>query len=288
MKEKFSSTSELQPTEVKRRLEALRMHQDVEAKKLSEKVKSQIEEFEPTVLLEIFSEFLRKANVEDSADKFVTFDKFVFVHEPHSKSMGKYSPKVGGGEGKYQGVITINTAYYKDAIQLLWSLVHEELHALTDNGNSAWNGRKIGLRNMELSGSGALLVKFKGIDEGVTELLVDRIVHEYLRRTGYLEREDLKESHKNLKDERFTRGLYSDYMLDAEDYIQTIAELAEIDSEVVEGAVFRTYFNNGEILPKELTKELNLPASVIEELSRRFSRSQKRGSDSTRDILKRS
>jgi len=289
MHEESTPKQPLKPQELERRKVALESESERERICKEVDVQTSLDRIDQGVLEQVFSDLLQKADSEELLQKFIDVKDFYLDHMPESNAMGLYVPAeiCPEGRGLRRGRIKINTARYRDTIQILWTVIHEEFHALTDNYDvlDEDGGRRLGVQKVSVSSSGHT---YTGINEGLTELLTARVLAEYLNRTGFSEGDGLsRSSYAEYRDLRYIKGLYSEYMMDVEDYIETLAELSEVPTDHVERALFHTYLTNGEIVPKELVTELQVSPAIVRELDEQFSRKVHRSRDvgTIRDII---
>jgi hypothetical protein len=223
------------------------------------KVREFLNSIDEPVLREIFAELSRKAGKDPNFLNFVPIAEVRIKQgagfEEGSRVGGSYSS--GDGITIYTGSIDVGT---------LWTLVHEELHAISEGEERVIDGSNnetsliiyAGLRReyVDFSDGKILEVKenFRNCNEGFTEFLTCKIVDEYMRQTGADKTIKIDaEIYKDIHD------LYSEYDKHKwliEFYIDVLSAIAGVPVEVVENSMTRLYIRNGFLLPNEVEEEL--------------------------------
>jgi hypothetical protein len=150
--------------------------------------KEYIDSLREDVVKDILSVILRKAGNEKIIEQFIPFQKVDTYMDAHDEAVGNYYPDTHSirlNEGTIQrkdGSLTKTLT--------LATLIHEELHALTRKKDVVTNDgfglqRVIGFEEQNLDTvTRTVQREWTRFNEGLTELIKDDIITEYLRRTG--------------------------------------------------------------------------------------------------------
>lgn len=243
-------------------------HHTAETESSELRVREVINSFDEKVLRDIFEEYFKKAGSDPATMNFVSFDKIRIIDREekfedddfNELDYGCYEPSTGIKLYSDQKIL-------QNPEMVLWALVHEEMHAISDLGlrekesqllanNLSEHEQKIGLErglyikyNGEVAGGERF---FMPVNEGMTDLITGLICREYLARAGQhptFDNTDLAVRDFDL----YTETDYGRYRRNAEMYIDFISILSDIPEDTVRNSVIRTYLRNGEILPKDLT-----------------------------------
>ncbi len=168
-------------------------------------------------------------------------------------------------------------------IKTVHSLIHEELHAITDTGNTSMpdhsHYRALGLQvereeqSLVLRESDQVLIteryiteKGRGINEAITQLISLRMARTYLTQCprNHFENTYLD----SILHE--TKVGYTNEMCVAEQYIAFISAIADIPEEVILNSVFKEYVQNGTYLPNSFVDILSEHMPNIELKKRRL------------------
>ena len=138
------------------------------------------------------------------------------------------------------------------------TLIHEELHAITDQPSEFFYDKaifRVGYEIQEVSiprpenGLNEPTVKrtWLAFNEGLTELIRDQIFEEYLRRNKNADRYLLLGEAEAYISERFF----------VNEIIKKTAELSGVSEDVVFEAFVQAYFSNSSLLKKDIEEALN-------------------------------
>lgn len=142
-------------------------------------------------------------------------------------------------------------------------IIHEELHALTDEGSSSVitigkegyiSGSKVGMQeNYSQSRLDFVSERFederyRGINEAITQLYALHLNREFLKQSmpGNLNSSNIDTYHELYEYHAYTREQWI-----AEQMIIIISTIAEVPEDIVKDAFFSAYLNNETILPEE-------------------------------------
>lgn len=164
--------------------------------------KEYVDSLREDVLKDIFAAIAKKAGVNTTMEKFIPFKDILAVYNPKIQEVGMYYPEEHKIEINKYNAVSEEKAVTKSVT--LAVLIHEELHAVT-NTNSIKNSIEIGdtrqmgfqVETLDAITRKSIEKVWKDFNEGITELITDDILDEYIRRTG-----DRKEFHL----EGFERG----------------------------------------------------------------------------------
>lgn len=242
-------------------------------------IRDYLNSLDEPALQEIFAEYYRKAGSDETAINWIPFGKVRIMHlteEDQKKQKSMY-----GSYSRRDGVVLYSHLLCRlDPELTLWTLIHEECHAISHNTLATFpsrnkDGEEDGLIGNMRSGLALSVMSRKdysdyvelrvydiGIDEGVTELLTERIFKEYKRRLG-LETYSQHLIHQNVKtsatEQIVAREKFHAYernWQNARLYIGIISAISDIPENMVEEAVIRTYIRNGYILPDDMNPEV--------------------------------
>jgi hypothetical protein len=183
-------------------------------------------------------------------------------------------------------------------LKLLHTVIHEELHALTDQGTSTHTDsgknievKKVGFRTRAEgyqyhgTGRGKEFEFFDsdtgvGINEAVTQLKALELAKEYWRQNPILEKDPSMASDLLVE----TMVGYTDEMMMAEYYIALISSLSGIEEERVLNGLFNEYTQGNDHLPTEF-KDLILSEMVAAENNESAERFAEKVTDVLRTAL---
>ena len=236
-------------------------------KQLHEQITKHLSSFNEQTFLDIVSELLIKARRPDIISRIIPVDKIrVAPLEPHKSA--SFSIAIGSETGTLHRIITVsdNTNKKIGRANVLWSLVHEQLHALTSEQNlQSHNGHYYtpgmsGVQKFEphlTQEKPTLQYVNEPINEGVTEMITLRILRSYYARLGLplSELDTVIDAKKKTPYPRYTDLVYQ--------YRDRIAEAVGIDPSAVEQSIIYTYLHNGNISPSELVTELGVSPEKI-------------------------
>ncbi len=220
------------------------------------KLRELISEIDETILREIFFEELARCGVDTSESSFIPLADVVFDSryegEPNTSALHITRTL----EKSHRIIIVPDQNTPPSFAKVLWSIIHEQLHGVSTTiavHSGPWNTTvksRSGVSNkvvteQVLSDEVIIEEHHLNFNEGLTELISERIFVEYCRQAGI--GSHLEQVQQKYRGE-FAYGLYRqkvDY------FIGLIQILSGVDRVTVENALIRTYFRNGEILPEE-------------------------------------
>jgi len=255
-------------------MQATEYDQKSEIRSEQKKVREYLDSFDEVLLKEVFAEYLRKSGSDEMTMNWIPFSqvRVLYSVEPEpgitNVKACEYSSKSG---------ITIDARYNSSREDVLWNVIHEMCHAVSrgpdktkyrdlteqkaeyfvsfKNGFSETSVVKIlnldetdKVTSIEAS---PVVIKNTNINEGITELLTDRIISEYMSRTGTSSKENEETGLL-----QYLYVPYSKHWMTSRLYIGLISVLTGVERDTVEESIIRTYLRNGEILPEELQSEL--------------------------------
>jgi hypothetical protein len=236
------------------------------------KVREYLESYNEVALKEIFTEYYRKAGSVEGSINWIPFEKVRIVTSSDKEQEIKNDPS--GSYSPNNGVVLYSHLLHADPELTLWTLIHEECHAISQDNLVQYPGtdeNNVAISNNSQIRSGLSFsmlerkyadnevtthVFDEGINEGVTELLTERIFRKYKRRLGLEKysqdpvRPDgkISDTEKIVSREKFKA--YERNWQNAKLYIGIISAITDMPENVVEEAVIRTYIRNGQILPE--------------------------------------
>jgi len=254
------------------------------------RVREYLQSFNEEMLFDIFHEYFRRSGSENRSINWIRFDKVRILHKTAEEENISASPY--GTSSANEG-IELYSHLLKDRSDVLWTLIHEECHSISqqnwehfrllDDQNTVVGRTSEGTTGLTHTkiGSGKLKQPVKKtnmqINEGVTELLTERIFREYLQRSGeniFGDRpENAPKKWKELQieeavaDQKFTA--YERYWKNTKFYIDLVSQIAEIPKETIEESVIRAYTRNGTLILDDAIldslgeKHPNLPSILL-------------------------
>lgn len=247
------------------------------------RVREYLESINEDALKEIFAEYFRKAGSDEATINWIPFDKIRILYiPPESQSE---SNSAFGSYSRVKG-ITLYAHKLSSEYETLWTVIHELSHSvsvdivetsLIEPNNETMVATVKDKSGIEMFGSithyslnefGEIISKdereihkYNAANEGLTELLTDKIFSTYLKRTGNHTRK-----YEITSLEAKLSGGYRQYWRNIQLYIGIISVLSAVNFETVEETIIRTYLRNGEIMPVELESELSLLQSELPSL----------------------
>lgn len=234
------------------------------------RIREYINSFDEQVLKDIFSEHFRKSGSDETTMNWISFDDVRIVDNQHKDSN---EPKLfRGSHSVRKGIELYTNKLSDDQERTLWTLIHEECHAISTNLAQFKTLRITGEWLEEIgrvpvfesgvsksySQNGVVKDIFDDINEGITEFITERVFREYKKRTGtdtYSEdatnpERNSSEANRTVATKKF--DAYKKYWQTAKIYIDLVSAISDVPEDVVENAIIRTYIRNGEILSREI------------------------------------
>lgn len=230
------------------------------------------------LLRDIFAEYFQKAGSDISTMNWIPHNEVTIAPSPGDEYLDK-AESISGSYDQERGIRLFPQFLKGDPSEILWTLIHEQLHAISavksrtmiefdDTGNLYGEiNHKSGLRRVTATQQKSQVEitqnLYEAINEGITELIAEKIFREYLKRSGDGAESTFGDWQKATA-RRYVMREYRYYWQFAQLYIALIAAVTEVPEEVAEKAILRSYLRNGDILPPELVEELaqrdaNLP-----------------------------
>ena len=231
-------------------------------------VREMLNSFDEDTLKDIFAEYFRKSGGDEETMNWIPLDDVRIVYKTPEEIEESHSNYGTYSAGK--GVKLNSNVLWYSLQNTLWTLIHEQCHAISRDRLRFYNslndkGERDGTQDVLRSGvSSTIWMKNRDgeetkkvfdneINEGITELLTERIFREYKKRTG----SEIYSRHPTLPDQTISNtdkvvagakfDSYERNWQNTKMYIGIISALADIPEDVVENAVIRTYIRNGEI-----------------------------------------
>lgn len=219
-----------------------------------------------SVLREIYEELGSKTGRKKNTLRFIPLSDIRIVDDPKIDFEGTYLPSAKQ--------IHLNAARMASNPSLvLHCLIHEELHAVSDNSfieknvekqsKTVTQNQRIGISRYTASETvsreftGSLLIedRYTVANEGITELVSDEILNLYLARTGDF---DLYGRDQIAQTQETAQQLhqYSAYRRAVRMFTSIVATLADMPEDSVKQSITREYFQSNQILPMEIVDEL--------------------------------
>jgi hypothetical protein len=155
--------------------------------------KEYMDSFKEDVIKDIFTVLFRRAENESALKKFIPLKDIELVTdtpEQNENYTSKYEERVNeGGYHLLPKTISIDTALVKKETvsitrsSVLGVVLHEELHALTHQNIDGTIHMQVGLEEVFMDGS-ISSKSWTDFNEGMTEIIMDDLFEEYIRRTG--------------------------------------------------------------------------------------------------------
>jgi hypothetical protein len=154
-----------------------------------------INSFKEDVVKDIFTTVLRRSGDEAVMSKFIPFKDIQLVRGEREKAhneMLTQKSEEGRQEGAYDLLtkkLLVDTVFVKrESVEATRSaalgvILHEELHALTHKEIDGKDHMQVGLEEVFVS-NGIPAKSWTDFNEGMTEIIMDDLFEEYLRRTG--------------------------------------------------------------------------------------------------------
>lgn len=140
------------------------------------------------LIVDLFKEFLKKAGREDRVEQFIPFNQIRSVQDLKNKRSGSYYAETHEIELNKEELLQDEVPCTKSMV--LAVLIHEELHAVTNNGSRI---DEVSLQEKRQTGfqedgkdiiTGVVIREWEMFNEGLTELIADDLFSEYIKRTG--------------------------------------------------------------------------------------------------------
>lgn len=196
----------------------------------------------------------------------------VIVAEDASLMGEVMGERVAGGYNPTHGILLNAQELNQKPALTLWTLIHEELHAISITQiKTKHNPGELPLR-IDVQKLGVLVKTVERVDalpalnrtkfqygnfnEGITELLSEKIFNDYLIQSGDTERFGYTEAEKERAASYSTRT-YSRYRQAVDVYTAVLSITCEIPQDKAEEGVIRAYLRNGDILPQEFVEALD-------------------------------
>lgn len=247
-------------------------------------VRETLNSLDEDALKDIFAEYFRKSGSDEETINWIPLEDVRIIYKSPEEEEKSRSPY--GDQSIAKGVKLYSHLLWHDPEQTLWTLIHEQCHAISqDRARSYYTANKEGERDGEMirlkyGVSSATWTKEYGaeetekkvfdndINEGITELLTERIFREYKKRTGseiYNQHPTQPDQTISKTDEIVAREKFNAYernWQNAKLYIGIISAVTDVPEDVVEHAVIRTYIRNGAIFPFQ-DSEVNAMLSEV-------------------------
>lgn len=209
-----------------------------------------IDSLQENVVKDILAEILRKSDNEKALDKFIPFKEITsflddknqtsatFYHDTHSIELNK--DKIVHDKTEHNGTELTQTI-------TLATILHEELHALTSNElmgvkeegvEKRQTGFQVERVDTLTQESKKVLVKF---NEGITELIKDYILTEYIKRTGDSNKFILKGYEEGLSESTYQTYLEERALVN--DIFMRVSVQSNVSLDVVREAFVQAYFS---------------------------------------------
>jgi|AntRauTorcE11897_2_1112592.scaffolds.fasta_scaffold13999_2 hypothetical protein len=241
------------------------------------KVREYLSTIDEGVLKEIFQEYLRKAGNDNETISWIPIDS-VRIELETQEDINSQTSTTGHYINENGITIVASTRSTQEFQQVLWTLIHEELHAVSATNSVEYGEDTSKKRTVWKSGVSSMTHVneqtedgepayysykiFTNINEGITESITERIYREYIVRTG-----DERISHNDAEqyaDRRYVIETYGKYQEFLDSYILLLAAQSEVPIDTVRDSVIRTYLRNGQIVPEELFD--NIPVEEMEKI----------------------
>ncbi len=200
---------------------------------------------------------------------FVPFNDIRLLDDKNNTGYGRYM----NGES----YIELNSFWLADnPIQTLYTLIHEELHACSNNilatvhpGKTNYtlnSGVVTSYMSVDHSNNRTIDSKTEEgteANEGITELLTRECLREYLKRTGDSAMYGTVEIEKALYEGRHEDS-YGTYQKSIDFFAMLISTVTEVSIDTVRKGIYRSYFRNSDIFSPEISAliEDGIPGSV--------------------------
>jgi hypothetical protein len=184
------------------------------------------------------------------------------------------------GYGRYmngESYIELNSFWLADhPIQTLYTLIHEELHACSNNilatvheettNYTLYSGVVTSHMTVDNASSritNSTIDEGTEANEGITELLTRDCLLEYLKRTGDTGMYSVEEVEKALYESRHEHG-YGAYQKSIDFFALLISAVTQVSIDVVRKGIYRSYFRNSDIFSPEIETMINdcIPGSM--------------------------
>ncbi|MCA9367390.1 hypothetical protein KC887_03975 [Candidatus Kaiserbacteria bacterium] len=219
-------------------------------------IRRYLDSIDEQALEEVIADTLRKTGRDESIQNIIPLNRIHVIDDETQGGLGGY------GDGK----IILNAHYLKDnPTEVLHTLIHEQLHATSDQGFERDPATyaplsRVGLHRQSSWGDETgeelfLSNQYKVANEGMTEFLTERITREYLARTGDTAIYGEDEIENNFERALFEHG-YGQFRARLELYFIFISALADVPRSVIEDTITRAYFRGGSVLPQEAIDEI--------------------------------
>lgn len=226
-----------------------------------------VESLNEYVMRDVFFDLLRKA-YRKNGDQRATNQMKKFIPLKNIKVYFDASGKRSGGWDHTEKELSLNRAellHDEEKITKTGSLaiiLHEELHAVTTGATTAVNEYehkvKIGLQDeiFDPITKQSIDKVWKDFNEGITELIKDDILHEYVRRTGDRKLFSLISFEQTKKDVSNYQTYFNERVL-VNSIFMRVAKILELPLDVVREAFVQAYLTGEEYVDIEEKKEEN-------------------------------
>lgn len=227
-------------------------------------VRRYLESMDENALHMIFIELIGHTGRSHEEINFVPFSKVQIVNALSLGWTGLYS--------SLSKQISLNAkSLSENPARTLHVLIHEELHAISDSSHFVSTEEfeikdiKMGVHNVitkrptdkMFSDEDIVVDQYEAANEGITELITNSIVDEYLKRTGDTNLYGKDQLEQSVQFSKYEHS-YSKYQNAIRFFISVISTISNIPEDVVTASITRTYLRSSQILPPELQSELEL------------------------------
>lgn len=260
-------------------------HYDSTTETATEKraVREYLNSFDESLLKEIFSDYIRKSGNEQLSMNWIPFIDVQLLYTPNNKN----------ATGSYSTDNTIQLDCERlstDRLATLWCIIHEECHAVSQLAptflfaeeseiaqKDSQSVLKTGVMTSTLDLNTWEKIKLHElINEGITELITERIFQQYTSQTGQVAgmvNAPLSETggglstlehygrHRGFRSESYARA-----WLNVAIYVGIISAITGVPTDTVDKSIIRTYFRNGEIVPSCDTDAVKIFEDIHPEL----------------------
>lgn len=228
-------------------------------------VRRYIESINEAALRDCINYYVRKAGGDLKQHHFIPFDEVItYTDESYPDGSNSYGCLITDA----QAILLNASLMHEQPEQVLRTLVHEELHAMTllvhtytindENQKHLLAGFELPIRTKAREhgdSTDAYGVGYRPANEGFTEYLTDKIISDYMHVTGDSDQygRDRLEANSHTA---YTYERYGEYQRRMELYIELVSIITEQPADIIENAFIRAYFADEMLVPDEIFEEL--------------------------------
>lgn len=230
------------------------------------KFREMIDQLNEDVVRDLIAYYFQKSGNELETMNFIPFSEIILESSQDNNEEKIANRSDADGSYSTSNGIVLNIDKITDTSTLIWTIIHEELHAVTDTdwsiesvGNKIEASNRVGFEinkvdDLKADPISEIHESYSKSNEGFTELITAKLFAEYIDQTG--SREEFGKLEIGNKEALSRVGEYGDFRHSMQRFIEIVASLADVEYDVVEKAMIRGYFRNSSLMPVEVFERL--------------------------------